>query len=182
MIREADLVSYLPEFMREFKETAAALEAENPEFNSVWKAVDNVLCNEFIETADEYGISRFEAVLNILPLAEDDIETRRKRVQARWFTMIPYTLKVLILKLSGVCGDGNFALYTEYEKYRIFIRFLDDINRTVLEEAENIADEMIPVNMEVITVFKNMHKFFGRLRHCEMRKYTHKELRDEVLK
>lgn len=49
-------------------------------------------------------------------------------------------------------------------------------------EAENIADEMIPVNMEVITVFKNMHKFFGRLRHCEMRKYTHKELRDEVLK
>ena len=55
MIREVDLVSYLPPFMAEFKEIMATLEAENPEFVLVWEAADRVLQNEFIETSDEYG-------------------------------------------------------------------------------------------------------------------------------
>lgn len=33
MIREVDLVSYLPPFMQSYKEPVAALEAENPEFS-----------------------------------------------------------------------------------------------------------------------------------------------------
>ena len=63
MIREVDLVSYLPPFMAEFKEIMATLEAENPEFVLVWEAADRVLQNEFIETSDEYGISRWERIL-----------------------------------------------------------------------------------------------------------------------
>ena len=62
MVREIDLVSYLPPFMAELKETAVALEAENPEFILVWEAASQVLCNEFIATADEYGIERFENI------------------------------------------------------------------------------------------------------------------------
>ena len=54
MTREVDLVSYLPPFLAEFKEIAVALEAENPEFQIVWKATDKVLKNRFISTADEY--------------------------------------------------------------------------------------------------------------------------------
>lgn len=60
MTREVDLVSYLPPFLAEFKEIAVTLKAENPEFVLVWNAAERVLQNEFIETADEYGISRFE--------------------------------------------------------------------------------------------------------------------------
>ena len=67
MTREVDLVSYLPPFLAEFKEIAITLEAENPEFVLVWNAAERVLSNEFIETADEYGISRFEKILKILP-------------------------------------------------------------------------------------------------------------------
>ena len=67
MIREVDLVSYLPPFMAEFKEIMATLEAENPEFVLVWEAADRVLQNEFIETSDEYGISRWERILGVFP-------------------------------------------------------------------------------------------------------------------
>ena len=42
MIREVDLVSYLPEFMQSYTEPVAALEGENPEFDIMWKAVDRV--------------------------------------------------------------------------------------------------------------------------------------------
>ena len=48
MIREVDLVSYLPPFLAEYQETNLTLTAENPEFALVWKAADQVLTNEFI--------------------------------------------------------------------------------------------------------------------------------------
>ena len=38
MIREVDLVSYLPPFLAEYRELKAALEAEDPEFALVWRA------------------------------------------------------------------------------------------------------------------------------------------------
>ena len=60
MIKNVDLISYLPPYLQEYKEDVAALAAENPEFLLVWDAVDRVLYNHFIETADTYGISRFE--------------------------------------------------------------------------------------------------------------------------
>lgn len=41
MIREVDLVSYLPPYLQEYnQETVAALEAENPEFRLIWEASD----------------------------------------------------------------------------------------------------------------------------------------------
>lgn len=91
MIREVDLVSYLPPFVAEYKETNLTLTAENPEFVLVWEAADRALKNEFIATADEYGIGRFEKILHILPSRDDTLESRRARVQSRWFTSLPYT-------------------------------------------------------------------------------------------
>ncbi|MEG2434073.1 MAG: putative phage tail protein, partial [Acinetobacter sp.] len=108
MIREVDLVSYFPQFLQEYKEQNSALTAENPEFTIIWDATDRVLKNEFISTADEYGISRFEKILDILPYAEDTLESRRARVQSRWFTSIPYTIKSLLAKLVALCGENNF--------------------------------------------------------------------------
>jgi hypothetical protein len=49
MIREVDLVSYLPPFMQSYKEPVAALEAENPEFSLMWSATDRCLRNRFIQ-------------------------------------------------------------------------------------------------------------------------------------
>ena len=79
MIREVSLVSYLPPFMQDYKEPAAALEAENPEFTLVWKAADKVLYNHFISTADEYGIARREKLLGIYPSDDDTLDSRRAR-------------------------------------------------------------------------------------------------------
>lgn len=151
MTREVDLVSYLPPFLAEFKEIAVTLEAENPEFVLVWNAAERVLQNEFIETADEYGISRFEKILNILPSTEDTLESRRARVQARWFNTIPYTMKSFLAKLIALCGDSNFTVTKEYEKYKVHILTNLELFGQV-EELEHIIDSMIPCNMIVISL------------------------------
>lgn len=151
MTREVDLVSYLPPFLAEFKEIAVTLEAENPEFVLVWNAAERVLSNEFIETADEYGISRFEKILNILPSTEDTLKSRRARVQARWFNTIPYTMKSFLAKLIALCGDSDFTVTKEYQNYKVKILTNLELFGQV-EELERIIDSMIPCNMIVISL------------------------------
>lgn len=148
MIREVDLTSYLPPFMAEYEEITAALEAENPEFMLVWNAADRVLRNEFIETADEYGLTRFEKILGILPSTEDTLESRRARVQARWFNRIPYTLQALCKKLAALCGDSDFIVTGDYPHYRIEIQTGLELFGQV-EELGRIIDSMLPCNMVV---------------------------------
>ena len=143
MIREVDLVSYLPPFIAEYKETNITLEAENPEFVLVWKAADRVLYNEFIATADEYGISRFEKILNILPSRDDTLESRRIRVQARWFMNLPYTWRMLIQKLASMCANGFVATVREYQvKVQVI-----DLDIRFAKEIYGIVLLMLPANM-----------------------------------
>lgn len=149
-IREVDLVSYLPPFIADFKEESVTLEAENPEFVLVWKAADRVLYNEFIATADEYGISRFENILGILPSKEDTLESRRSRVQTRWFNTIPYTMKALLSKLIALCGDSDFTVTKRFDYYELEI--VTDLEMFgQVEELENIINTMIPCNIIVIS-------------------------------
>lgn len=149
MIRDVDLASYLPPFMQGYKEPVAALDAENPEFMLVWKAVDHTLYNHFISTADEYGVSRYEKMLGIHPTDEDTLESRRSRVQSRWFTSIPYTMKVLIQKLKILCGDTDFTLKNDFaEGYTLTIETDLELYGQV-EEIERIINSAIPENIVV---------------------------------
>lgn len=149
MIREVDLVSYLPPFMQIYKEPVAALKAENPEFLIIWNATNRVLYNHFISTADEYGISRFEKMLNIYPSSEDTLESRRSRVQSKWFNTIPYTMKVLLQKLAVLCGDTDFALTNNFKEGYTMIIDTDLELFGQVEELEYIIKTMFPENIVV---------------------------------
>lgn len=150
MIREVDLVDYyLPPFMQKYKEPVAALKAEEPEFQLIWKAADRVLYNHFISTADEYGISRFEKLLGIFPSLEDTLESRRERVQSRWFKSIPYTLKTLINKLVTLCGDRDFTIKADFsESYTMILNVSLSIFGQV-DELNEVLSYMTPQNIVV---------------------------------
>lgn len=150
MTREIDLTAYLPPFMQMFQETDTALKAEDPELMLVWNAADRVLRNQFIETADEYGISRFEKMLNILSYSEDTLESRRARVQARWFNMLPYTLRTLISKLISLCGETDFSIERDFQHYTIKLKTNLELYGQV-DELRRIIDDMLPVNMVIVS-------------------------------
>ena len=150
MIRDVDLVDYyLPTFMQKYNEPVAALKAAEPEFLLVWKAADRVLYNHFISTADDYGISRFEKLLGILPSPEDTLESRRERVRSRWFKSIPYTLKTLINKLITLCGDRDFTIMADFsESYTMVLNVSLSLFGQV-DELNDILSYMIPQNIVV---------------------------------
>ena len=149
MIREVDLVSYLLPFMKTYKEPVAALEAENPEFYLVWTATNKVLRNRFISTADEYGITHFKKMLGIYPSAEDTLESRRSRVQSRWFNTMPYTMRTLLSKLQVLCGDTDFTLTHNFDVgYTLTLQTnLEKYGQ--VEELEAMLSSMLPENIVV---------------------------------
>lgn len=148
MRNDISLSDYLPNYLNEYSEMNAALKAEEPEFVLLWNAADRVLENQFIDTADEYGISRFEKVMGIQPLIEDSIDVRRARVKSKWISLLPYTLKMLIQKLIILCGGEDFQVIKKYDRYIIRIvthlRLYGDILRL-----RELLEEMIPANMVI---------------------------------
>ena len=166
MIREVDLVSYLPPFVGEYKETNLALTAEDPEFVLVWKAADRALKNEFIETADEYGISRFERMMKISPLNTDTLEIRRVRVQNRWFNSMPYTIRMMSLKIAELLkGECDFSIYPDFRNAYEMILVVYSTDDSLTKELEYLLSTMVPANivMEIIyeTVTSGTTIYFG---------------------
>lgn len=162
MIREVGLGSYLPPFMQSYKEPVAALEAENPEFQIIWKATDKVLRNRFISTADEYGISRFEKMLGIYPSEEDTLESRRSRVQSRWFDMMPYTVRVLLQRLTVLCGDTEFTLTHNFTEGYTLILHTDLELFGQVDEMERMLNGMLPCNIVIDTTNEIASQAEGR--------------------
>lgn len=147
-MRDVDLTLYLPEFLKEFKELYAALEAENPEFSLLWEASEDVLANEFITTADEYGISKFEDMAGILPSSNDTLEDRRTRLLGRWFNDDSYTLLYLEERLAILCGEDGYTLATDFDRYLIVIgTYLDGYGQ--VSELEKILEDVIPANIVI---------------------------------
>ena len=146
MIREVDLVSYLPPFMQTYKEPVAALEAENPEFQTFWKAVEKVQYNRFISTADEYAISRYEKMMGIYPAPGESLESRRSAVQARWMNNKVYTLKALIDYLNTNCGEENYKAFLDENAYTLTIIINDSVSN-FMNVLMQYCDKTLPMNM-----------------------------------
>lgn len=149
MIRETDLISYLPPYLKGFKEIIAALTAENSEFLLVWNAADKVLYNHFIYTADTNGIARYEKLLGIYPTTDDTLENRRRRVAIQWAKLLPYTMKMLLQKLNILCGEGAYIISNNFSTgYTLnIITYLENYGQT--ENLGNLLQEMIPCNINI---------------------------------
>lgn len=181
MIRDVNLVSYLPPFMAKFEELVAALEAENPEFSLIWQETDRVLKNVFIETADEYGIARFEKILNILPSVEETLEDRRFRVITRYGESVPYTKKSLEAALKSLCGEKGYNLVVSPETYTVNVK----VALAAKSQSDAIAElleRILPCNMIFsVELLYNTWKKSSVTSWGAVSSFTWRELREEEI-
>jgi len=148
MIREVDLASYMPQFMQHYKEPKAVLEAQDPEFILIWEATERILYNRFISTADIYGISRFERLLGIFPSSDDTLESRRSRVASKWFSSLPYTIRMLVQQLIILCGEeSDFTISNDFD-VGYTLSLVTNLQRYgQVEELRRIIRTMLPENI-----------------------------------
>jgi len=89
MIRDANLISYLPPVVQDYVEIKIVTDIENPEFKTVFDISEKVSNTMFIQSCDIDGIKRYEKLLKIRPSPNDDLDTRIFRVLSRWNDRIP---------------------------------------------------------------------------------------------
>ena len=169
-----DLLSYLPLFLREYDETKAALNAENPEFELLWDKAAKALEDNFILTAGEDGIRHFEKLLGILPEPGRDLETRRGIVLARWLSRLPYTYRMLLKELGLICGEDFEANGSFEEDYYLrVVSHMRDWTKT--SEVKRLLNKMVPANMRTEYYNSVLIKAERRLRFSAGQKCTGKE-------
>ena len=145
------LLDYLPPVLREVMEFQAINAANEQEISLAWDALALVMANQFLDTADEMGVSMWEHELNIYPKGTDTMEIRKARIKGLWNMEVPYTFPWLKSWLSGLCGpDGHEE---SISGYLINIQ----LDYTKLPEANNLAAEILkmllmirPENMQIL--------------------------------
>lgn len=81
MIRDVDLLSFLPEYMKEYREMKCLMMAEDPDVQKAEDATEDVKNNQFIQSCDIRWISMFERMVGILP---DPLASIENGVEEFW--------------------------------------------------------------------------------------------------
>lgn len=106
------LIDYLPPVLQSVMEFAAITGAQQPEIEAAWDALNLVMDNQFIGTADENGVCMWEKELGIVPLAADTLEERKQRIKAAWTYGIVYTYRWLCGWLKDFSDSADVKDYT----------------------------------------------------------------------
>ena len=120
MIRDVNLLGHLPPFIQEYMEIREIMKTENPEFQLVEDESEIIKNNQFIQSCNLTGISKFEKLIGIVPSADDTLESRINRVLVRWNDTVPYTWKTLLNKLDTLCGGSdNYEIIRKLDEHKL---------------------------------------------------------------
>ena len=141
-----NLLSYLPQFMQEYREIRRIMESEEPELRLLWELLKKVFNNQFIQYCDEDGISKFEEMLGLHRYENDTLEIRIFRVLTYWNDQIPYTWRVLVNRMDQLCETGNYELRPNFNAYELGITTkFDDAKK--YDELNNMLKTILPANL-----------------------------------
>lgn len=143
---ERRLMDYLPYIVRDYPEFQAVTGSSQTEFEQLWLEADRLLNNQFILTADDTGLSRWEKILNLTPKGTAALDDRRFQVLTRRNERLPYTLPRFRQMLESLCGAGKSSAEIPPGTYRLRIRVAEEVQK-YLPELRGLADRMVPVNL-----------------------------------
>lgn len=147
MIRDVNLLGHLPPFIQEYMEIREIMKTENPEFQLVEDESEIIKNNQFIQSCNLTGISKFEKLIGIVPSADDTLESRINRVLLRWNDTVPYTWKTLLNKLDTLCGGSdNYEIIRKLDEHKLEITTHLDLYGQV-EELDYFLSYMLPASM-----------------------------------
>lgn len=147
-VMERKLINYLPYQAREFKEYKGITTGEQPEFELAWNYWQEVFDNQYIDTAGDYGLSRWEKMLGITPKATDTLESRRIRIKTRLNNFVPYTFRVFMQMMKYLADGEPFEVYLGPGTY--LMRFVLQWGaQGKIESLEWLIQEILPENIAI---------------------------------
>lgn len=118
----SDLKQYLPWLYKDVVEMDALMDTEDSLFSKLMDEYIRGRDNQYILTADEYGIRIFENIINIVPdPSTETLDFRRQRLINRFRTQPPFTFRWLQGKLNEIIGVGKWNAWVDNENYTLYI-------------------------------------------------------------
>lgn len=175
------IIDYLPGVLKEVREIQAITSTEQIELSDLWDFLTDGMNDQFIVSANEYGIVRMEKILGILPKGTDTLEDRRFRVLGRLNAQLPYTYTRLEEMLKSLCGESGYSLVLQNEIYTLCVRVALTVKKS-FDEVDNLLKQMCPANMVInLTLMYNQHLTLSNYMHAQLQLFTHYELRNNDL-
>lgn len=170
-----------PPIMQELREFQRIAEIEGPLFEQIEQAIEDIVNDQFIQTATEKGIARREKMLKVVPFADDTLETRRFRVQGLWADKLPYTYRVLVERLDSLCGPDGYVIELDAGQYSLNIK-IELTKRRMFDEVVRITRQMVPANLVITVELRyTQHLTLANYTHGQLSQYTHYQLRNEAI-
>lgn len=142
------LNEYMPPFLSDIREFKEIFKSEDEELERLKYMISKMLTEIIINTADSYGITKYEKIYGIVTdeILSDD--TRRTNILLKMNNKVPYNKKWLINLLDTVFGKDNYKVIIEEAKYSINI----ELSLSCSETAEILKKELrnkVPANMKL---------------------------------
>lgn len=175
------LQDYLPPILLKTYEFPLLCETEQPEIDRLHDAADAVLDAQFLSTAGEYAIQRYEKIFGVVPQDTDTLDERRFKVLTRINTQLPFSVRRLRQQLATLCGENGYKLELNGDRYTLTVKVALTAKRNQQAVEELLAD-IVPANMVCTTsLLYNQHADLTRFTHAQLALFTHFEIREEVL-
>lgn len=172
---------YLPEELKKYREFIAIGDTVDKQFDKLETDKRRVLLNGFIMTLDDYGCTRWEKMLHLVRRDSDDLEDRRKRILIKFLNQLPYTEKRLREMLDSICGAGEYTLKVDIVEECVRVRIALS-RKNQIHEVNKMLEDVVPLNLWLdVDLLYNQHDYLANYAHRHLRKYTHKQLKEEQL-
>lgn len=178
--REICLLDLLPQIYHPILDYRAISNLSGREVSELYNGVKYIMDNNFITTASEDTLSKWEKYLNLVPNGTDTLDERRFRILAKLNDYPPYTDHYLVNKLTELCGADNFAIKKDYTNYKLEVLF-SLASSTNEETIREVLRSIVPANLELsIQPFRSRYSELHAFTHEALSNYTHAEIETRV--
>lgn len=160
MNRKTDILSCLPDFLKEYPQMQKLSEIENAEIDTAKSRAWKILRNAFINTCDEDGIGYFEKLYGITSAKDSNLSERKSNcLRNKRMNFQPMTE----LFLKEYLKQENVQILVDYENYTMYVSNLTSSIEAYLRNTipANIKISLLPD--VVITVNENGNMTINRI-------------------
>ena len=175
------LDSYLPPVALQIQDVAQVLTVEQPYFTLAWQHVEQVLLEQMIMQAGEYGIERWEKLLQLSGRETLSLAERRHAVLLRLNEQLPFTMTRLRELLAASLPEGEYILTLDSAAYTLHV-FLELSAKGCAPALRELLQRVLPANLQLD--LQLLYKTYGRIAvytHQQLAALRHREIREEVL-
>lgn len=175
------MLDMLPHYYKDSQVIKDFLNSIQEVFKDMDTRINNAEKEINIITAED--LSAWENEVGLTSLVDADKETRRSRVLTRLQGNGVLTVAELIA-LVAKYEDTEIQIKEDYENYTVSVIFPKRLKAPEkLEQIRAAVEEVKPAHIRVIYTFSEYatHLSLQQYKHGELRKFTHYQLRNEIL-